>query len=194
MSLTDFERTPLLTYYLQRDYGGQNEPLYHLVDEYYSYEGDPCVINLSKGWNMVSCSGDPVINDISTLISGKPILSFCYTWNPAIQNYKSASTIEFGKAYWLYATQDTQLAIQCRPRDILVCRLRAGWNMLGSVNGNADLLDPQDTPDGSVLLPVYAYDPESYSYQEQTDINAGQGCWILALQNCILNVSSVPLA
>ncbi len=72
--------------------------------------------------------------------------------------------------------------------------LKAGWNMLGSVNGNADLLGPQDTPDGSVLLPVYAHGPGSYSYQKQTDIDAGQGCWILALQNCILNVSSVPLA
>jgi len=189
-SLTEFERTPLLTYYLQQNYDGQNEPFYHLVDEYYSYEGDPCVINLSEGWNMVSCSGDPVVNDIPTLVSGKPVLPFCYTWDPDRPNYKPASTIEFGKAYWLYATQDTQLTIQCRPRDILVSQLRAGWNMLGSVNGNADLLDPQDTPDGSVLLPVYTYDPESYSYQEQTDINTGQGCWILALQNCILNVSS----
>ena len=191
--LTEFDRTPLVTYYLQRNYGGQNEPYYHLVDEYYSYEGDPCVVNLSEGWNMVSCSGDPVVNDIPTLLSGKPVLPFCYTWDPDRPNYRPASTIEFGKAYWLYATQDTQLTIQCRPRDILVSQLRAGWNMLGSVNGNADLLDPQDTPDGSVLLPVYTYDPESYSYQGQTDINTGQGCWILALQNCILNVSSSDL-
>ncbi len=193
-SLTEFERTPLVTLYLRQDYSGQDEPYWHLVDEHYPYEGDPCVLSLAEGWNMVSCSGEPVVKDISTLISGKPILPFCYTWDPDIQNYKPASTIEFGKAYWLYATQDTQLIIQCRPRDILVSQLRAGWNMLGSVNGNADLLDPQDTPDGSVLLPVYAYDPGSYSYEEQTDIDAGQGCWILALQNCLLNVSSVPLA
>ena len=35
--LTDFERTPLKTYYLQRDYNGQNEPYYHLCDEPYDY-------------------------------------------------------------------------------------------------------------------------------------------------------------
>jgi len=35
--LDDFERTPLLTYYLQRDYGGREEPRYHLCDEPFDY-------------------------------------------------------------------------------------------------------------------------------------------------------------
>lgn len=35
--LTDFERTPLKTYYLQRNYGGENEPWMHLVNEPYDY-------------------------------------------------------------------------------------------------------------------------------------------------------------
>lgn len=32
-----FERTPLLTYYLQRDYDGQEEPFWHLCNEPYDY-------------------------------------------------------------------------------------------------------------------------------------------------------------
>ncbi len=35
--LTDFTRTPLKTKYLQRDYNGQTEPLWHLCDEAYDY-------------------------------------------------------------------------------------------------------------------------------------------------------------
>lgn len=35
--LTEFERTPLKTYYLQRDYDGQTEDYYHLCDEPYDY-------------------------------------------------------------------------------------------------------------------------------------------------------------
>ena len=31
--LTEFERTPLTTYYHQRDYNGQTEPRFHLVNE-----------------------------------------------------------------------------------------------------------------------------------------------------------------
>ena len=35
--LKHFERTALKTYYLPRDYNGQNESYYHLVDEYFDY-------------------------------------------------------------------------------------------------------------------------------------------------------------
>ena len=36
-SLDDFIRTPLVTYYLQRDWDGQQEPYYHLCDEPFDY-------------------------------------------------------------------------------------------------------------------------------------------------------------
>ena len=35
--ITDFKRTPLLTYYLQKDYNGGIEPKYHLCDELFDY-------------------------------------------------------------------------------------------------------------------------------------------------------------
>jgi hypothetical protein len=35
--LKDFDRTPLKTYYLQKDYDGGTEPYWHLVDEAYDY-------------------------------------------------------------------------------------------------------------------------------------------------------------
>jgi uncharacterized protein (DUF362 family) len=36
-ALTSFQRTPLETYYLQRNYDGQSEPYWHLVNEPYDY-------------------------------------------------------------------------------------------------------------------------------------------------------------
>ena len=36
-NLATFERTPLMTYYLRRDYAGQGEPHWHMVDEPYEY-------------------------------------------------------------------------------------------------------------------------------------------------------------
>ena len=35
--LDNFTRTPLVTYYLQRDYNGQNEPRFHLCNEPFDY-------------------------------------------------------------------------------------------------------------------------------------------------------------
>lgn len=37
LSLDMFERTPLKTYYIVRDYNGQNEPYYHLCNEPFDY-------------------------------------------------------------------------------------------------------------------------------------------------------------
>jgi len=45
MPVTEFTRTPLRTYYLQRDYKGQNEPRYHLCDEPFDYS---CVDGISS--------------------------------------------------------------------------------------------------------------------------------------------------
>ena len=36
-ALTEFPRTPLKTYYLRRDYAGQSEPYWHLLDEPFDY-------------------------------------------------------------------------------------------------------------------------------------------------------------
>jgi hypothetical protein len=37
ISLTELERTPLVTYYMRRNYAGQSEPEWHLVDEEFDY-------------------------------------------------------------------------------------------------------------------------------------------------------------
>lgn len=37
--LESFERTPLLTYYLRKDYAGQNEEYWHMLDEPFDYKG-----------------------------------------------------------------------------------------------------------------------------------------------------------
>lgn len=41
--LASFARTPLKTYYLQRNYSGQTEPYWHLVNEPYDYPAEPPV-------------------------------------------------------------------------------------------------------------------------------------------------------
>lgn len=46
--LGSFKRYPLKTYYLQRNYNGQNEPYWHMVDESYDY-GATAINDLSNG-------------------------------------------------------------------------------------------------------------------------------------------------
>ena len=46
-NLLDYERTPLKTYYLQKDYNGGTEPYWHLVDEEYEYSSASNVRKIS---------------------------------------------------------------------------------------------------------------------------------------------------
>ena len=43
-TLETFARTPLMTYYLRHDYGGQDEPHWHMVDEPFDYPPLPTVV------------------------------------------------------------------------------------------------------------------------------------------------------
>jgi hypothetical protein len=52
--LADFPRTPLKTAYLQRDYDGQTEPLWHLANEPFNYTAAPLTARLepqSRVWS-----------------------------------------------------------------------------------------------------------------------------------------------
>lgn len=55
IALDSLTRTPLVTYYLQRDYNGQNEPLYHLCDEPFDY-------STWKKWKRVGDSAPRIRN------------------------------------------------------------------------------------------------------------------------------------
>ena len=46
--LATFDRTPLMTYYLQRDYDGQNEAHWHMVDETYQYPVTTAILGNSQ--------------------------------------------------------------------------------------------------------------------------------------------------
>lgn len=57
--LDDFERTPLKTYYLQRNYDGQTEPTYHLVNEPYDYPNTTNVKSPEKPETLVLGQNHP---------------------------------------------------------------------------------------------------------------------------------------
>ena len=62
--LTSFQRYPLKTYYLQRDYNGQNEPYWHLVNEpyYYSTTGIDTLPYNPKSFYLKQNFPNPVLN------------------------------------------------------------------------------------------------------------------------------------
>lgn len=69
VSLDTFERTPLVMYYLQRDYDGQTEEKWHLCDEPYDYPTPTIVDNIERPEAIVLNQNQPNPFNPTTSIS-----------------------------------------------------------------------------------------------------------------------------
>gem|GEM_PF-3041294 len=151
-------------------------------------QGATLELNLSEGWNMVSCPGEPVTADIATLVEGTAVLPFVYAWDPSSRGYVPVDALEFGIGYWLAATADTQLTIDYQPQSIATCDIAEGWNMVGSVSRNASVDSLTSDPDGAVLPFVYGWNPAARGYESVTEIEPGGGYWVAALSSATLTI------
>ena len=146
-------------------------------------------INLKSGWNMISFPGTIINANPSEVVAGNSqvVLPF-YLWNPLTFSYNEVSQIKIGEGYWVLALQNTTLKVGIITVSSCTVNLKAGWNMVGSINGNVDMSNPEDTPDNSILLPIYTYNPDTFSYEEKPVIESGSACWILVLTDCTLKL------
>ena len=163
----------------------------HTIEATFERRLATLALELSGGWNMVSCPGDPTVSDTATLVSGTSVLPFVYTWNPDTRGYDPVDTLEFGMGYWFAATEDAELTIEYEPRSALTShQLRGGWNMIGSVSGNAPVDSLISAPEGTVLPFIYRWDPAARGYEMVAQIEPGIGHWIAAISDATLTIDS----
>jgi streptogramin lyase len=146
---------------------------------------------LKAGWNMVSTPvvlSNPLVEAL--IPQGSNIIPPLYTYDPSNFSYKEVSEVKPGEGYWVLTIADEVISTSGTPVTSLVLNLKPGWNMIGSVISNVDFTDPQDTPDDSVILPIYTYNPTTFSYEEKTIIEPGVGYWVLSLQDCTLKLDA----
>ena len=96
---------------------------------------EPTIIELSlcMGWNGISCPGDPVVSDWSTVIAGNSDISLVVEYDTTQQAFVMATDIQFGRSYFIGVTGNTQIELGYYPRESLSLPAKAGWNPLGSV-------------------------------------------------------------
>lgn len=172
------------------------------IDDFRFFEGEPADeirtkldLDLSEGWNMVSCPGDPVISDIATIVDGTPVLPDAYSWSPTSQAYELADIFEFGVGYWFVTAEDTQLIIEYQPRSTLTCEMKEGWSMLGSVSGSVPVVNLTSDPSGVVLLEsITIWDSVAQDYVLVDEIVPGGAYWVGATQSCELTIDSATAA
>ncbi|KPJ58100.1 MAG: hypothetical protein AMJ46_14670 [Latescibacteria bacterium DG_63] len=142
-------------------------------------------LNLKAGWNMVSVPLTLADNSTGTVFPG---VAGVFTWNATSRDYYPPTVIDPEKGYWVAVTENTTITINGTPIENWTADIKAGWNMIGSVNATASIADPNDDPDGSVIPTAYWWDPVSRGYILTTDIEPGKGYWVASVNDCELTL------
>jgi hypothetical protein len=66
-----------------------------------------------------------------------------------------------------------------------------GWHLIGSLIDSISFANPEDTPDRSVLLPIFAWNAGQQNYYSTTAIEQSYGQWMAVLQECDVTVKPV---
>ncbi|MDP7281571.1 MAG: FlgD immunoglobulin-like domain containing protein, partial [Candidatus Poribacteria bacterium] len=151
-------------------------------------------ITLAPGWNMISVPGQPLNTDPQSLISQvSGIVPPLYRWEAGTFSYQQVEELKLGESYWVLTTNESEtvLEIPYQSVDSYVQSLPAGWNMIGSLSQTADFSQATDTPDDSIFpQSLFSWDAAGSSYQLSTQIEPGQGYWVLTLVDCQLTVQA----
>ncbi|MBN1756401.1 T9SS type A sorting domain-containing protein [bacterium] len=143
----------------------------------------PGVISLVSGWNLISFPVVPVMEDMNSYLPtmmGNP-----YWYNPVIRVYEEADALEKGKGYWIYSMADTSYVIAGTPVDNYIRLLNYGWNLIGTVREEVDILNPM----GYLVGSIYGWDAGGMSYVASTSLVPWQGYWaLIGVESCTLNV------
>ena len=87
---------------------------------------------------------EPANNSLSTLF---PDVLIAYTWDPALQQYVTASQLEAGIGYWLAVLDPHSVAISGMPVSRHQKNLTMGWHQVGALFTPTDFANPLDTPE-----------------------------------------------
>ncbi|NOR49300.1 MAG: hypothetical protein GQ533_14865, partial [Methanosarcinaceae archaeon] len=85
----------------------EDEPIEEISFEY--------IMQLQKGWNLVSTPLNPYSNVTTLFDSNNDVLLPVYSWNTTNKQYYDVNTIEISKGYWILALNDTQVTFAGTP-------------------------------------------------------------------------------
>jgi sugar lactone lactonase YvrE len=149
-------------------------------------------LDLEPGWNMVSV---PLLledgEDTVAAIFDDNIVAI-YTWDPGQKSYIVPTTIDHKLGYWVAVVEETQITVTGIPATTWTGTLLTGWNMIGSVYGNAvTATDLDDEPDDVVLDgAIYWWDPGSKSYDAASTLTQSKGYWAATTEGCTLTMTA----
>ncbi len=149
---------------------------------------DIVVINFPvQGWYLVSL---PLAAADSSVSGVFPTALGVFAWDSANNRYIRPTTLQIGRGYWVLMASPTSIVISGTRFSQFSGHYRVGWHLIGSVMDSVNFSNPNDTPDRSVILPIFAWDAGGQRYVSRNFIEQSYGHWMLVLQECDLIVKS----
>ncbi len=125
------------------------------------------------GWNMVTL---PVVADqgqLASIFTHYSSAAFSYAGS-----YQLASTLSFGKGYWLKFTTPQTTNILGDDREKSTLALTNGWNMVGGLSVKMASFAVVSTPPGLIRSPFFTYSGGHYVVADS--IVPGRAYWVKA--------------
>lgn len=140
-----------------------------------------------QGWYLLSLPVTPSDNTVTKLFP-MAVGGVAYAWEN--NQYAGKTTVETGKGYWVAIPGPSAAFINGTPVTSFSGHYTQGWQLLGSVLGTVDFTNPNDTPDGAILLPIFRWNgDEQRYYPTVTSIEQSYGHWVAVMQECDLVVA-----
>jgi hypothetical protein len=106
-----------------------------------------------------------------------------FGYNTEMQDYKEASTRVIGQGYWAnYASAGNNTITGSAVSGITVAVSQAGWVLLGSMTKPINVNALVTVPAGTMIIPVWHYNPNTRGYDAVSIINPGEAVWVLVNQ------------
>jgi subtilisin family serine protease len=139
-------------------------------------------ISVSSNWNLMSV---PVQNQNLTVNSAFPnAVSQAYFYDG---RYMTRDTLIPEYGFWLKFQNSGNYSIAGSPLTGFSLPVKAGWNLIGSLNNSIPVYSVVSDPPGIILTPFYGYNG---GYFNSPQIERGKGYWVKVSQNGYLVLNS----
>lgn len=134
-----------------------------------------------QGWYLVSL---PLTVADSSARAIFPTAFDFFEWNNATGRYVRPTTLQTGRGYWVLIGAPTAVVISGVRFSQFRRHYLTGWHLVGSLIDSVNVANPDDTPDRSVLLPLFTWDAGNQRYYPTNFLEQSYGHWMAVLQEC----------
>ncbi len=147
-----------------------------------STEKNTVVINFPvQGWYLVSLPVTVADSSVSAIF---PTAFGVFGWDNASSRYVRPTTLQTGRGYWVLFGSPTTVVLSGTRFSQFRRHYLPGWHLVGSLIDSVNFANPDDTPDRSVLLPIFAWDVGGQRYYPTVFLEQSYGQWMAVLREC----------